>query len=463
MKKMLKQAQLCADKIYENKNNKIKVTSHIDADGITSAGVICKTLERAGIEYDVQFVKQLDDLAIDALADEGNDLNIFTDLGSGMLDQINAHDMNIVVSDHHEIHGETECHINPHMFGLNGSHAISGVGTTYLVSNMMDRSNYDLADIVMVGAIGDMQNRKFNRLEMLNREIMEYGKKHGVVNNIKDLSMFGKQTRPVHKMIEFASDPYLPGLTGNEDACIDFLHGIKADYVLGETPKLWYQLNPDEKRKIVTGIMQYCLRNSIPSYKTERLLTESYILCNEEEGTELRDAMEYSTLLNSTGRYEEAEIGLSVVMGDREVGFDNAKNLLAQHRKNLVDGMKFVKENGIIELDNFQYFYSGKRIPQTIVGIVAGMCMSSVPNRHIPIIGMSDTDEGDKIKISARGTQDLIRRGLNLSVALNEVTSQFEEGVGGGHDIAAGATIKIQDKDKFIELFNQKLGEQLKT
>jgi RecJ-like exonuclease len=167
--------------------------------------------------------------------------------------------------------------------------------------------------------------------------------------------------------------------------------------------------------------------------------------------------------LNSTGRYEEAEIGLSVVMGDREVGFDNAKNLLAQHRKNLVDGMKFVKENGIIELDNFQYFYSGKRIPQTIVGIVAGMCMSSVPNRHIPIIGMSDTDEGDKIKISARGTQDLIRRGLNLSVALNEVTSQFEEGVGGGHDIAAGATIKIQDKDKFIELFNQKLGEQLKT
>ena len=66
----------------------------------------------------------------------------------------------------------------------------------------------------------------------------------------------------------------------------------------------------------------------MPSYKIERLIGEVYILLREKEGTEMRDASEFSTLLNATARYDHAEIGLAVCMGNREEAYETPVNCL---------------------------------------------------------------------------------------------------------------------------------------
>lgn len=450
---MAQRAKKCADKI--KKHDEIQLVSHIDADGITSAAIIARSLERAGIEYRMKFVKQLDETIIRELADINPELTIFTDLGSGQLEHINNYGLEAIVSDHHRPQGDTEFHLNPHLFGANGSYEISGSGTTFIIATQLG-NNRDLADLAIVGCVGDMQYRKHGKLVSLNRMILEANPE--VITAKKDISLFGKQTRPVYKMLQFSSDPYIPGLTGNEDACIDFLSGMGLQFSNDEKWRRWIDLSDEEKMKITSSLLQYGMQNGMSSYNIGRLVSEGYVLLAEKEGTEMRDASEYATLLNATGRYMEAEVGMQVCMGDRGEAYRQAQDLLNTHRRNLVEGLNFVRENGITELSHLQYFDSGSLIPETIVGIVAGMSHSSPGNRKLPIIAFADKDDG--YKVSARGTQELVNMGLNLAEALSTVCQELG-GAGGGHDIAAGATVPAGKKEEFIQRLNSAIGMQL--
>ena len=482
MQQMRGNAQKCAQEI--TRHSCVHVVSHIDADGLTSAGIICSALERAGIEYSTRFVKQLDETVIEELADQNHPLIIFTDLGSGILGHIRSRGINAVISDHHQPQGEihnylgeikskgmgtvvsnhpdlakdVKNHLNPHLFGANGSYELSGSGSTYILASALG-DNRDLADLAIVGAMGDLQHMKKGYLTGINREILQEGKDRGVLHFEKDITLFGKQTRPVFKLLQFASDPYLPGLTGNEDACIEFLHTQGIRFSGDERWRRWIDLEPQERQKIVSSLFQYCLREGMPTYKIERLIGEVYTLLKEKEGTEMRDASEYSTLLNATARYGHADIGLAVCMGDREDAYENARQLLSEHRQNLVNGLMFVKEQGVTRLTNLQYFDAGSSIRETIVGIIAGMSTSVVGDRNLPIIAFADTDDG--VKVSARGNQDLIRKGLNLSEAISSA-SAVVGGAGGGHDIAAGATIPAIAKEEFLQHLDNVIGEQIR-
>jgi RecJ-like exonuclease len=298
---------------------------------------------------------------------------------------------------------------------------------------------------------------KNGQLIGINRQILEDGAKTGVLHYEKDLLLFGKQTRPIFKLLQYSSDPYLPGISGSEDASIEFLKkiGIRQH---GEKWRRWIDLEPIEKQQIVSALFQFCLSSGMPATSVQRLIGEVYTLLREREGTEVRDASEYSTLLNATARYDHADIGLAVCMGDRGKSYDEASTLLNEHRKNLVEGINLVREQGTIRMEHLQYFDSGNKIRETIVGIVAGMCTSFV-RRDVPIIAFADTDGG--VKVSSRGNYDLIRKGLNLGNAISEAARSVG-GTGGGHDIAAGASIPREAKSEFLKILDSKIGSQIR-
>jgi Single-stranded DNA-specific exonuclease len=466
--KLTERADLCAKQLKQAKT--VHLVSHIDADGITSAAIISLALERAGIDYTREFVKKLDERIMRRLLEENHELTIFTDLGSAMTDFIVDNNMNVVIADHHQPNGRPEniatdsvtfpYHINPHLFGANGGFEISGSGVSFILACALGGdSNTNLAGLAIVGAIGDMQNRKHGKLVGLNREILDKGVAAGVLMNAPDLSLFGKQTRPIYRILQYSSEPYLPGLTGDEEACIRFLQNAGVGYDQREGAKLWIELSFEEKRTVISALMKFCSDRGFSAHRAQELVRECYTLLTEKEGSEMRDASEYSTLLNATGRYDKADIGVRVCMGDREEALAEARTLLAEHRKNLVNGLNFVRENGVTQLKNIQYFYSGNEIKETIVGIIAGMATSiEGVDRKKPIIGMADSEDG--IKISSRGTQELIRRGMNLSKAMNDVTEAVG-GAGGGHDIAAGGTIPPERAEEFIQLLDEYIGRQL--
>jgi RecJ-like exonuclease len=454
--------RICARAAEEFRGKKeILVVSHVDADGLTSASIICIALERLGLDYKPLFFRQLDSAALDQVADQGSDLVIFTDLGSGQVEEICSLGLPAIVADHHKPKARGSravAHINPHLVGCDGSAHLSGSGTAFLLASRLSprQENDDLASLAIVGAVGDLQDQASGQLLGINRQILEIGSRAGVLSFSRDLRLFGRQTRPVFKMLEYSQDPFLPGLSGNEDACIAFLKeiGIRLG---GEQWRRWIDLDQEEKGRLVSALIRRGLRSGVSHLRLERLVGEVYLLLEEREGTELRDASEFSTLLNATARYGHAKVGLEVCMGNRDLAFREARILLNQHRQNLVNGLKLVGEQGLTTLQSIQYFDAGDAILDTIVGIVAGMCFQ-MADRSRPILAFARTPEGS-LKVSARGTHDLVSSGLDLAEALS-VAAKKVGGVGGGHNIAAGATIPLDAKDEFLALVDLAVSDQ---
>jgi len=440
---------------FLKREDEILVVTHIDADGITSGAIAYRSLERAGRDVRIRFVKALDEAEIQKIADE-NAFVWFTDLGSGQIELIQENISDFIVSDHHVPEIVTDNQLNPHIFGHDGSYELSGSTTTYLIARALGL-NHDLVSIAIVGAVGDLQDSNHGKLVGLNREILREGEMNGFVEARKDLRFFGKQTRPVFKMLEYTFDPYLPGISGNENGAIDFLSSINVRLKNDDSWLRWIDLSKEERKRVVSEIVRILIARNYPFNLITRIVGESYILLDEPEGTELRDAMEFSTLLNATARYGEEGVGLAVCLGDRDEGYRRAKSLLQNHRRNLSDGIRLVDEIGITELQNIQYFHAGKKILDTIIGIVAGMSYSFA-NRNKPVIAFAESDDG--IKVSARATKNLVERGIHLAQAI-KMAAEKVGGAGGGHSIAAGATIPKGAEDEFLKVLDRIVGEQL--
>ncbi len=458
------------------KAKKVHIVSHIDADGITSASIAYKALERAGIELSYEFIKQLESDKIASLKEEGHELIWFTDFGSGQLDSLRGIDC--VITDHHEPQGDagsptgvargnilnygssSVLELNPHRYGLDGATEISGAGTTYLVARKMGE-NEDLSKLAIVGAVGDLQTMRDGKLVGKNREILKEGANAGYVEFRLDTTLYGLESRPLTKVLQYASDPVLPGLTGDGNACSDFLTDLDIPLKSGGDWRKWYNLTKEEKSRIISAIGIRMLEHGYPTAYVESLVGEVYTFPGEEEGSMVHEAKEFSTLLNSCGRYNKGDIGLHICLGDRDEYYKKAMQLLLGHRQVLVDCMKYVESEGVTRMDNLQYFHGGDRIPDTVLGTVVGMVMGSGEvDRDVPMLGFVESSEKEGLKVSSRGTKQQTDAGLDLSAVMSECSKKLG-GEGGGHNIAAGAFIPEGTEEDFLSMANEMIKKQM--
>lgn len=512
-------ATACASALCEAES--VLLASHIDADGLTSAAIASRALERAAIPHDVIFEKQLDDAAIADIAARPFETVLFTDFGSGQLDVIASHeaagDFVPVIADHHQpADADTAYHLNPLLEGIDGASELSGAGASYLLARALacqtvdgqggrtgddierrsgteTRSdsastgdiatdgagrrapasgemgpetdpgpasdNRDLAALAVVGAVGDMQATR-GELTGANRDIVAEGIEAGVIEETTDLSLYGKQTRPLPKLLEYASEVRIPGVSNDPTGAVSFLQDLPIETHDGGDWRTWADLSADEKQTVASALLQRAIKRGVPSAKAQQLVGTTYTLTGEPTGTELRDASEFSTLLNATARYERADVGLAVCLGDRDGALDRARRLLQNHRRNLSEGLDTVSEVGVEQRENLQYFDAGDRIRETIVGIVAGMALGTDGvDADRPIIALARKNEAET-KVSARGTGRLVGQGLDLSVVVGEAARSVG-GDGGGHDIAAGATIPTSERSAFLARADELVGEQI--
>jgi single-stranded-DNA-specific exonuclease len=451
----------------------VGVYCHIDADGITGGAIASEALSRAGIRHDVSFLKKLDDAAVQVVKREARPLAWFVDFGAGQLHLMEG--LDAVITDHHvptsrdvpverrrdlvrfaEDEDRTLM-LNPHLEG-EGSDAVSGAGLAYAVAKALDPKNTDLAAVAIVGAVGDVQDQEFRRLRGFNRTILQDGIDAGVVRASTDLRLFGRETRPIHKMFEYSQDPWIPRLTGNGEACISFLLEIGIDLKVEETWRTWSELDAGEKRRIVSEIVTHMLGRGCGWREVERLVGEVYTLVQEPIGSPTRDAKEFGTLINACGRYEAAEIAYRVCRGDRGEALEAALRLLAGHREHLVSSLEWIEQVGLSRLDAIQYFHAEDKIRDTVVGIAAGIALQASGNRQMPILAFAFSADG--VKVSARASRDLVARGLDLAEAMREASRKFG-GEGGGHHGAAGATIPRGTEDAFARTVDALVKAQL--
>lgn len=409
------------------------VVCHIDADGISSGGIILKTLQEMGKDPDVVPLRQLDSTTRDQVPWDRD--CIFVDMGSGQLDWTEGH----VIIDHHKPLRPAKYQFNAHHLGMDGARDISASGLCYLVSKELI-GHSELAGAAVVGMMGDRVRRPLSGRARVPLETPW-------AKAVKGLNYFGRETRPLSIMLEYASDPFLPGLSGELRSCYDFLDELGLD-----EKKTYHQLKKGEKTKLNSALLKYASSKGVTVHK---MMGEYYLLPHMPAKTEMRDASEFSTLLNACGRHEKPEIGIKLVMG--EDAYEEAKRLLRLHRRMLSKGIRELKVKGTEEYDHFQLFV-GDTVKPTVVGIVAGIAISSrMVDHRRPIVAVSHNEEG--WKVSGRATMELVERGVDIGEAMKNASKGLGEG--GGHDIAAGAFVPDEDLRRFLDRLDGIFGRQL--
>jgi len=460
------------DTIKDSKDT-IFCVSHIDADGLTSAGIIGKALHRANIPYHIRCVRQLE-LPIISELSMMKDVKtlIFSDLGGGQIEGINKYlsDKEIIILDHHPVLAkpefETLVHVNPFEFNYDGVNQVSGAGLCYFFAKKLDSKNVDSASIAVVGALADRQDKgEKNSLISLNQKIVDDGLKAGVLEAKLDIRLFGRETRPIYQALEYTTDPFLPGLTGDGDMCIRFMRDTGIPQQRGDAWRTIQDLNKDERRMLVEGLITYGLKMGMSAQESQSILGWVYNLTNEQPGTLLRDAREFGSLLNSCGRLNATGIAIGICMGERKFLLQEAEEIMKAYRIKIAKFLEIVNIDSehLKEYSNLILFDGRKIIDDTMIGTVTSIAISSKKfiDKNKPLVGIAISEDGT-VKISSRGTSHLINQGLDLGLALREaVESIGSEAEGGGHNIAAGARVPQGTEMLLIENLNAALEKQL--
>jgi RecJ-like exonuclease len=444
-----------AEKFNEiDRSETLRVVSHLDSDGICAGALLLKALSLDNRKYSVSIVQQMDEKVAKELAAEDYKYFFFTDIGSGQLEAIEKHlsDRKLFILDHHEPQieqAENLVHVNPHLFGIDGSGEISGAGVVYLFAKALNPKMEEFAYLGLIGAIGDIQDRK--GFSPLNRNIIDDAAKHNKIKVIKGLKLFGAQTRPLHKVLEYSSNPTIPGVSGNESGTIHFLSQIGISPREGGRFRKLVDLSDQELKKLTEGIVIRLLESDNP-IDPEEIIGEIYILKEEEKGSPFREAKEFSTLLNACGRMGKASVGIGACMGD-PASKRAALRTLSDYKREIVKALNWYDQNkvgdNVIREKGYIIINAKDEVRSTIIGTLASIISKSndVAERTF-IMSMAQNPDGfTKVSMRIAGNGDM---DVDLHSVVGQITSKLGVNAGGGHSMAAGALIPSEREQEFI-------------
>jgi len=465
----LDSAKLAAKAIVETVEDDglIHVFSHLDADGIAAAGIIGKALLRLDARFRIRITQWIEEKIFEVLSDKPQ-LIVFSDLGSGYTDLLREKlaDFKIVILDHHQVVGHDSpnfVHVNPHLHGIDGARDISGAGVAYFAARAIDEANVDSAPVAVVGALGDLQDKYDQRmLGGMNERIVQEAVKEGILTVEKDLIFFGRETRPIHRMLANTTTPFIPGISGEEGNSLAFLKNLNIEPRNGEKWRALRDLSDDEKRRLCTALADYLLSKGL-RFDVGDLIGHVYVLNHEEPWTPLRDAREFAVLLNATGRMDRSSLGVTVCMGGRGSAFEEAVKVLEDYRRaiNKYLGWVMEKPERMREMENIYVVYGENFINDKIVGAISSILSGGLPNPEKPLIAYANVEDQGLAKISARTVDAVVARGINLGDIMQAAAEKCE-GKGGGHNIAAGAQVPLEKINAFISIVNELVGQRLK-
>ena len=464
-----KQASETASLIRQKaSDDTVLLTSHFDADGISAGSIMLSAVNRLGSVPHLRIIDSVNERILDQIEAIESDLVIFTDIGSGYLEIISKilRNRDIVVADHHQPLGEPGSnlhHFNTHILGFDGSEEISGAGTAYLLAKALDSRNTDLSAMAIVGALGDQQDKgPERRFKGLNADILKDAVESKVIEVTKDLIFFGRQTRPIHRAIASTTDPFLPGLSGEEDRCLALLDAAGIPTKVDDRWRTISDLSLEEKSRIVDKIIEHTISSKFPGEIVLNLIGSVYTLTREEPGTSLRDAREFATLLNSCGRMNRAGLGIAIGIGDRGESYQQSQQLYSEYKTQLSKYMNWVATapNATRTGKNVVIVNGKGIIDESMTGAVSSLISSSKLFGESKVTIVTTLTRSGEAKISTRATEQLVQKGVNLGKILQNLSPKYG-GIGGGHAIAAGATIPSSELDRFLRDLEKSLDEML--
>jgi len=425
--------------ILEN-HDKFRLITHYDADGISASAVLARTVMKCQKGFHTTFIDSFPEKI-----PSGYPI-IFTDIGNSYLNRISEIDEDVIVLDHHDvknnnpsiIDGENKVFINPHDHGIDGSQEVSGGTLALLLAVMEDNTNWEESIYGLAGAAADKQ--AIGGFTGLNLELLKESIEQGHLEQRTGLFIDGEN---IHDALMKACDPYFPGISGEKKK----IENILADLEIDPDARL-DSINVEKKRKLNSLLVLSLLRKDIPADVIESIYGTHNV--STHDGIEVD--MLYK-ILNSCARNNRPGLGLSLCLGD-DKAFEDAKGIRNKHRKEIIDKLKRLEEK-VNKKEHIQYFFEEKK---TMKGELAGLGMLYILEQNMPVLGIARLDES--ADISARSNKKMVEQGLDMGELCDRLAGKFG-GSGGGHDIAAGATIENDNIDSFLEAMDEEVGRVL--
>ncbi|MBR9704907.1 DHH family phosphoesterase [Candidatus Pacearchaeota archaeon] len=423
-------------------NKKVKIISHFDTDGITSAAILSKTLERRNLQFSVKIIKSLSDKEIKKFPNDS--LIILLDLGSGSIKELASLNRDIIIIDHHEPSQidipENILIFNPHLY-KDEYEDLCTAELCSLISNSISKENIDLSKLAILGMVGDTMEKNISKIRNL------------IITNadvkIKKGLLIYPSTRPIDKALEFSSRPFIPGVTGDPKGTYELLREAEIEKT-NKNYKALIDLDDSEMKRLVTAVTLRLALNESTDYIGNLYLIKFF--------NKIEDARELSAMINACSRMDKPEIALMLCLGNTGAK-KKAQKVYIKYRQHIISGLRHIDKNKKIEGREYVIINAKDSIKDTIIGTLASiLSFSSVYKEGTIIVAMAYNE--DKIKVSTRmsGRSPKIKR--NLKELMESITSIIG-GESGGHKRAAGCVIDKKDEQKFIELLQKKLEVEL--
>jgi len=436
--------------VIEN-DNEISIVTHLDADGIISGSIISTSLARLGAKCAVRTVSDMTLNIIEQMKSENHDFYIITDLGGGMAHELfKVLDDKWVIIDHHQIPSKeitasyNDQILNAWKYGINGGKEICAGGMAYMVANTLDRKNRDLSSIAIVSALADRQDQGEKKtLIGMNSEIMKTAQSLGLIAVDLDLVFTGRETRPLHEAIAYTLFPYIDGLTWNIENCYAMIkdNGIKMK---------------DNGRKsiILDAVVKFIVASLQNTTAIDDVVANLkgyvYTLLNEDPRSQLRDAREFSTMLDACGRIRKAGVGVGICMGDRNAILTEGEEIMTNYANTLRNYISviFTEKWRLID-DGKSVFINGEGIlAEDILGAVSSL-LSGSPTLGGRLLFVRTLTKDGSYKFSSRKCLGC-KSGANLGLIMRHC-SESAGGSGGGHAAAAGCRVPSSHLEYFLQ------------
>jgi len=425
-------------------SRRVRVVSHYDADGIAAAGVLCTAVYRAGYEFHASLMRNPFTKGFDRLKSEHNELIVFSDMGSGQIETIESLGCKAIILDHHQyVTSQTSkniIQINANIFGADGNYEVSGATLSYLFATAVDSANEDLAPLALAGATGDKQF--IGGVRGLNKNILQNALQKGFLTEQTSIKLYGET---IADALYYSVDPYYPGLSGKSEKIKTMLEQLH----IQKTSSL-EEISSKAMMKIQSYLLFVLIKAGCQQNILDMTIRKRYVA---SQGWELE---RFADLLDACGKNGYRSLGLSLCLGDGTT-WKEAVQVEKDYKQKLLDGLDGFEQGGIQETKGMRYFYSDN---SSLGGVIAGIAMNYVLDEKKPLFSLTRKETDDEIHISCRGNQQLVAHGLDLGTAMKIVAGELG-GYGGGHKIAAGATIAFGKEKEFLEKVDSMLVQQM--
>lgn len=422
-----------------------RVVYHYDGDGVGAASALLRGLGRLGYPAQATPLFGVERERISALLRSTPGPVLVTDTGASWLDLFAQHPHPVIVLDHHRYVAPPNlpphvAMVNPLDWEVDGMNELSAATLAWLFTVFLDPANWDNAAWGLSGAIHDRQH--VGGFRGLNALLVEEAERRSLLERRRGLPLFG---RTLGDALAGSVDPYVRGLSGHPDAAAALLRELGLD--AARPPA---SLRPEESGRLATAIRERLERSGVLPEFVALADGERWFL--KDSGL---DAEEVSNLQNATGRAGIPGVGVAYALGD-PLAAEKARAAEQEWRTGILRGLRRIEEHGVRSLPHLRWFESPE---MPLAGTQAGLAISYLLPPDVPVFVFTESGR-DPTKVSSRGLVRQVDRGLDLAAVCRVAASEVQ-GEGGGHRVAAGATIPPGARDRFLEIADRELSRQI--